>query len=153
MLRFLVLAMLLFLSPASFASPQRDEAAVWKLEEAYWQYVKDNNVKRFQVLWDERFVGWPGFSDSPVAKAGVSSWILPLHSNPVQRYDYELTQKATKSFGDVVVVHYLVRAFYRDAKSDKVLKELGTSRITHTWQRRGKTWQIITGMSNAHVVE
>jgi ketosteroid isomerase-like protein len=84
-----------------------------------------------------------------VGKAEIADWIVPLHANPGERYDCELTKKAVRAFGDVVVVHYLVRDFFRDAESDRVVRELDTYRITHTWQRRGDTWQIITGMSGA----
>jgi hypothetical protein len=31
-----------------------------------------------------------------------------------------------------------------------VVEEEGPFRITHTWQRHGGTWQIITGMSASH---
>ncbi len=34
-----------------------DEEAVWKLEEAYWAYVKSNNLVGYQSLWNEEFVG------------------------------------------------------------------------------------------------
>jgi hypothetical protein len=128
---------------------QTDVLAVWQLEEAYWEYVKANDLEGYRTLWDERFVGWPGFSDSPVGKAEIADWIVPLHANPTERYDYELTRKAVKAFGDVVVAHYLVRDFFRDAVSGEVIRELDTYRITHTWQRRSNTWQIITGMSSA----
>jgi len=75
--------------------------------------------------------------------------IVPLHANPKERYDYELTKKAVRAFCDVVVTHYLVRDFFRDAGSNEIVRELDTYRITHTWQRRNEKWQIITGMSGA----
>ena len=150
MRKLLVLASFLLLSPAiSFSDTDADVLAVWQLEEAYWEYVKTNDLEGYRTLWDERFVGWPGFSDDPVGKTEIADWIVPLHTNPNERYEYELTRKAVRAFGDVVVVHYLVRDFFRDAESGEMVREPDTYRITHTWQRRGDTWQIITGMSGA----
>lgn len=133
----------------AWSDPAADEAAVWKLEETYWEYVKSNDVEGYLTLWDDRFVGWPGFSDAPIGKERIHEWILPLHENRSETYDYELTREVVRSFGDVVVVHYLVRDFFRSRSTGEVVRQLDEYRITHTWQRRGIGWAIITGMSGA----
>jgi hypothetical protein len=145
----LTLLLSLFVFCFLYADDNADEKIVWSLEEAYWKYVKNNDAKSYITLWDDRFVGWPGFSREPVGKANIGEWIAPLHKNPSEQYDYELTPKAVRSFGDVVVVHYLVRDFYRSSSTGQIVRELDQYRITHTWQRKGETWQIITGMSGA----
>ena len=137
------------LSTSAWADRAADEEAVWQLEEAYWQYVRNNDLANYRTLWDERFVGWPGFSDKPVGKESIGAWIAPLHANPAETYDYTLTRGAVRSFGEVVVVHYLVEDFMRSAESGEIIRQRDTYRITHTWQRNGDTWQIITGMSGA----
>jgi len=149
MRKILLTVLILFVSSCLWSDNAADEKAVWSFEEAYWKYVKNNDVKDYVTLWDERFIGWPGFSKEPMGKANISDWIGPLHKNPAEQYDYELTPKAVRSFGDVVVVHYLVREFYRSKSTGKIVRQLDQYRITHTWQRRGETWQIITGMSGA----
>ena len=146
---FLTVLLLLFVSASLWSDNSADEKAVWSLEEAYWKYVKNNDVKGYVTLWDEHFIGWPGFSKEPMGKANISDWIGPLHKNPAEQYDYELTPKVARSFGDVVVVHYLVHDFYRSKSTGEIVRQLDQYRITHTWQRRGETWQIITGMSGA----
>lgn len=130
-----------------------DEQAVWDLEMAYWEYVKSNNTEGYLTLWDDGFVGWPGFSESPVGKDEIANWIGPLHENPEESYDYELTRKAVRSFGDVVAVHYLVRDFMRSASTGEIVRPLDTYRITHSWQRNGDSWKIITGMSSSQVTK
>ena len=130
-----------------------DEEAVWALEEAYWVYVKNNDIDGYRTLWDEDFVGWPGFSATPLEKNNIADWIPPLHENPSRKFNYELTREAVRSFGDSVVAHYLVRGFYRSAETGEELENRRISRITHTWQRRGDTWQIITGMSGTWIGE
>jgi len=144
--RFLLFTLLLPLTClAEDLTP--DETAVWHLEEAYWQYVKANDLDGYLTLWDERFVGWPSFSPRPAGKANISDWIPPLHEDPERLYDYRLQKEAVRAFGDVVVVHYLAWDIWRDAKTGAIVEEDGPYRLTHTWQRRGDTWQIITGMS------
>ncbi len=130
-----------------FSDEAADEQAVWNLEEAYWVYVKNNDIPGYLTLWDEKFVGWPGFSKTPMEKVSIGEWIPPLHANPSELYGYTLTREAVRSFGDVVVTHYLVRDFFRSSDTGEITGERGVTRITHTWQRRGNTWQIITGMA------
>ena len=151
MIRLLLFTVVLLTAfPLHADNPSADEQAVWKLEEAYWAYVKANDLDGYRTLWDDRFVGWPGFSPEPVGKDQIADWIPPLHANSGEQYDYELTKTALRAFGDdIVVVHYLVRDFFRDPTTGDVVRELDTYRITHTWQRRGDSWQIITGMSGA----
>ena len=124
-----------------------DEQAVWELENAYWERVKNNDITGYRALWDEDFVGWPGFSRAAMEKDVIHTWIAPLHANPREEFDYALTLHAVRSFGDVVVAHYLVESAISDADTGAWIRDRGTSRITHTWQRRGDSWQIITGMS------
>ena len=132
-----------------WADEAADEQSVWRLEEAYWVAVKKNDIPRYLKLWDARFVGWPGFSEKPVDKSHIADWIAPLHKDPAKTYDYQLTREAVRSFGEVVVVHYLVKDFARSATTGAIVKQGDVYRITHTWQRRGDSWQIITGMSGA----
>lgn len=142
-----VLLLLPALGAAREMNAEESEAAVWQLEEAYWRYVKANDLEGYRTLWDERFVGWPGFAEHPVGKANITDWIPPLHTDPDRLYDYRVQKEAVRAFGDSVVVHYFYWESWRDAKTGAVVQENDPRRITHTWQRRGDSWQIITGMS------
>jgi ketosteroid isomerase-like protein len=144
--RLMVMLGFLMSLPA-FADEAADEASVWKMEEVYWIYVKTNDPTGYLSLWDDRFVGWPSFSNTPREKAGIEQSIALLHVNPAEVYDYELTREAVHAFGDVVAAHYLVHAFCRSPETGEIIRDLGNTRITHTWQRRGDSWQIITGMA------
>jgi hypothetical protein len=146
---FLFLALLL---PAALPAAEMtaDEAAVWQLEETYWQYVKAADLDGYRTLWDERFIGWPSFSERPLGKANIGDWIPPLHADPARLYDYRLQMEAVRAFGDTVVAHYLGWDIWRDAETGAIVEESEPFRITHTWQRRGDTWQIVTGMSASY---
>jgi hypothetical protein len=145
-------AMALFLTASSvaFAGPEDDELVVWKLEETYWTYVKNQDLHAYRSLWDERFVGWPSFSPRPMEKDHIADWIAPLHADPSRAFDYELKREAVRAFGDVVVAHYLYREVYRSSKTGEVVEESAWRRIMHTWMRRGDTFQIVTGMSASY---
>lgn len=145
----IAILLVFFFSLSAWSDESADGEAVWQLEEAYWRYVKSNDLANYRSLWNERFVGWPGFSDHPVGKEGIGEWIAPLHANPAETYDFQLTREAVRSFDDVVVVHYLVQDFMRSSESGDIIRYRDRYRITHTWQRNGDSWQIITGMSGA----
>lgn len=133
--------------PSAATDPNADEKAVWQLEERYWVYVAKSDVEGYATLWDERFVGWPSFSGRPVGKDNIASWIRPLHADPEQKFGYTLERMAVRSFGEVVVAHYLVTERWVSAKTGEVTRT-ESSRITHTWKRAGTGWVIITGMSS-----
>jgi hypothetical protein len=52
------ISILLALTAAAFAQDSaRDEAQVWNLEKAYWEYVKANDLEKYRTLWHEDFLG------------------------------------------------------------------------------------------------
>jgi hypothetical protein len=65
-----------------------------------WRYVKANDLDGYRTLWDERFVGWPGFAEHPVGKASIGEWIPPLHADADRLYDYRVQKEAVRAFGD-----------------------------------------------------
>ena len=144
-----LLILLVFPVAASPDELSKDEQAVWKLEMAYWEHVKNNDIPAYRSLWDERFVGWPGFSEKPLGKKNIHEWIAQYHSDPSKRPDYELTLGSVRAYGDVVAAHYLVRIFLLSVDTGEKIGDDRISRITHTWQRRGVTWQIVSGMSGS----
>jgi len=143
---------LLFISPA-FSDEASDIKDVWELEHNYWEYVKSNDIESYLSLWDNEFIGWPGLSETPQGIQNIAGWIAPLHENSSQFYDNSITHMGAQTFNNVVVVHYLNRAFRRSTEMNEIVSEITVSRVTHTWQRRGDTWQIITGMSASQVGE
>ena len=69
---------ILFLALTATAFGQnsaKDEAQVWQLEKAYWEYVKGNDLEKYRALWQENFVGWPFVSPAPVRKDHITDWM------------------------------------------------------------------------------
>jgi len=52
-----------------------NEQAVWKLETAYWNYVKAVDLDGYRSLWHRDFVGWPSSSAQPARKDHITDWI------------------------------------------------------------------------------
>jgi ketosteroid isomerase-like protein len=145
----LVFAAILIAAPSlhpALAQANAAEEEVWKLEEAYWRYVKALDLNGYRTLWHENFVGWPSVEKTPVGKAKIGNWITSATDKGQTLRNYELRRQAVRAFGDVVVAHYLVTRVWAD-KSGKAEGEGLWFRITHTWMKVNGKWLIITGMS------
>lgn len=120
------------------------ERAVWEMEEAYWRYVRAGDVESYRDLWHDEFVGWPCFSESPVGKQGVGTWVEAIRDNG-WTLTYELRPEAVRLFGDVAVVHYAAEYVY-DYRDGTTEGEDEWRKFTHTWMRVDDRWRIIGGM-------
>jgi ketosteroid isomerase-like protein len=128
------------------AQQSADEKAVWKLEHSYWEYVKSQDVASYKELWHDNFVGWPSFSAQPQRKDHITDWLTSYTARGSRLKSYELKPAASQATGQLVVVHYWVTTVW--AKKDGS-EQTEARRITHTWLRGDKGWQIISGMSAA----
>jgi Domain of unknown function (DUF4440) len=122
-----------------------DEAQVWKLEKAYWEYVKANDLERYRALWNENFLGWPYLSPAPVRKDHITDWITSNTSKGVKLQSYSIEQLAIQLTRDIAANHYRIKMTWSGPKPTDAKAE--TFRIHHIWLRSGDTWQILAGMS------
>jgi ketosteroid isomerase-like protein len=137
---------LLVLATAGFAQDSaKQEAQVWNLEKAYWEYVKTNDLEKYRALWHEDFLGWPFVSSAPVRKDHITDWITSNTSKGVRLQSYSIEQLAIHVTGDVAIDHYRIKATWANNEGAEVRTD--AFRITHTWIRTHDNWQIIGGMS------
>src|SRR6266446_622372 len=131
---------LLIVAAAAFAQDSpNDETEIWKLEKAYWDYVKANDLEKYRALWHEDFLGWPFVSPSPIGKEHITDWITANTSKGLKLQSYAIEQLAVHVTGDVAINHYRIKIDWvtregTDARTDAL-------RITHTWLRTNGTWQ------------
>ena len=94
---------LLVLATAAFAQDSaNEEAPVWNLEKAYWEYVKANDLEKYRALWHENFLGWPFVSSAPVRKDHITDWITSNTSKGVKLQSYSIEQLAiTQRYRDL----------------------------------------------------
>ena len=137
---------LLVLATAAFAQDSaKEEAQVWNLEKAYWEYVKGNDLEKYRALWHEDFLGWPLVSSAPVRKDHITDWITANTSKGVRLQSYSIEQLAIQVTGHIAINHYRINAKWANSAGAEVRTD--KMRITHTWIRTHGTWQIIGGMS------
>jgi ketosteroid isomerase-like protein len=134
------------LATAAFGQESaKDEAQVWNLEKAYWEYVKANDLEKYRALWHEDFVGWPLVSASPVRKDHITDWITANTSKRVRLQSYSIEELAIRVTGEIAINHYRIKSVWAGAQPSD--SETQVLRITHTWIRTHGTWQILGGMS------
>lgn len=127
------------------AQQSADEETVWKLEHSYWEDVKALDLASYRDLWHPNFVGWPSVSPKPVRKDHVTDWITANTSKALHLESYSLERGDSQATENLVVVHYWLTSTWADKDHPG---EPHTLRVTHTWIRAGKGWQIIGGMSS-----
>jgi hypothetical protein len=141
----LTLAVALLTTSGAFAGDTANEKAVWKLEHAYWTYVKAGDLESYRNLWHPDFVGWPMSSARPAHKDHITDWITKSTGKGLHLESYKLEPAASQATENIVVTHYWITDHWVD-KNGAGKPE--TARITHTWIRTPGGWQIIGGMSS-----
>ncbi|HEV2487324.1 MAG TPA: hypothetical protein VGT08_17490 [Terracidiphilus sp.] len=131
-------------APPAQAQQSDDEKAVWKLETAYWEDVKALDLDKYRDLWHVNFVGWPYVSSQPLRKDHITDWITNYTQKELSLRWFSIHQAASQSTGDLVVTHFWVTTFWADKAGHG---EPSAQRITHTWIKTARGWQIIGGMS------
>src|SRR5881397_836463 len=122
------------LAAAGFAQgAANDEAQIWSLEKAYWEYAKTNDLEKYRALWHEDFLGWPFVSSAPVRKDHITDWITANTSEGIRLQSYSIEQLAIQVSGDVAVNYYRINAAWANGKGSK--ERTDRLRITHTWIR------------------
>ena len=121
-----------------------NEQAIWKLEHEYWRHVQENDLPAYVALWHKDFLGWPHVSAVPVRKDHITDWITSNTSKGLSFKPMELKPAGVQITGDIAVAYYGMTYAWldKDGKGAAV-----TIRVTHTWLKAGKDWQIIGGMS------
>ncbi len=116
---------------------------IWQLEENYWKYVKEKDLKSYLSLWDDHFMGYPS-TNKIGGKDHITDWIIAMYKDRKSTFDYELTRHVENVFGDIVIVLYDATQIWKNEKGEIV--ERSTFKLTHTWKKTGSVWLIIGGM-------
>ncbi|HME87718.1 MAG TPA: nuclear transport factor 2 family protein [Chthoniobacterales bacterium] len=134
-------------SPARTADLAKDEAQIWNLEQAYWEYVKTSDLEKYRALFRDDFVGWPLITTAPVRKDDhITDWITNNTSKGITLQSYSMEQLAVRVTGDVAINHYRIKLNWAKVDNGEAART-DALRITHTWIQTCNTWQILGGMS------
>ena len=141
------IALFVAVTAAAFAEgSDKEQAQIWNLEKAYWEYVKADDLDKYRALWHENFLGWPFVSPAPVRKDRITDWITANTSKSITLQSYSIEQLAIQVTGDLAMDYYRINATWANITGAEVRTD--RLRITHTWTRTDGTWQIIGGMSS-----
>jgi hypothetical protein len=120
------------------------EKTIWELEHSYWRYVEANNLQAYRNLWHADFLGWPSVSPTPVHKDHITDWITSQTSAGLALKLVNFKPAAIQMSGETATACYWTTFKWADKAGAGAER---TIRITHTWIKNGKDWQIIGGMS------
>ena len=144
--RIIVLSLavlMLMSSPALAQQRSADEQAAWKLEHAYWEYVKAVDLENYKKLWHPNFLAWPPSSPKP-EREDNTGWIKALTAKGLHMQSYSLEPAASQATENVVVVFYWLTQQWVDKDGNG---EPRTIKVTHTWIRTPSGLQIISAMA------
>jgi hypothetical protein len=120
------------------------EQTLWTIEHNYWSYVQNNNLAAYRSLWHNDFLGWPSVSAAPVRKDHITDWITSQTGNGMTFKAIGFKPAAIQLTGNLAVTYYWETFKWEDKNHAGATITL---RVTHTWIKNGRDWQIIGGMS------
>jgi len=129
---------------AQHAQQSENEKAVWKLETNYWEDVKTLDLENYETLWHDNVIGWPYVNSQPARKDHIADWITRYTDKGLRLQWFSINQVDSQSTDNLVVTHFWLTARWVNKDGHG---EPATQRITHTWIKSDKGWQIISGMS------
>lgn len=113
----------------------RQESLLWKLEEQYIEAHKDADHLTILSMWDETFLGWPSRLENSARKNSGSEYLEKYFSKPMPAdTKFRIEKQGIHVEDNVAILHYRLFLFE------------SSTRLTHTWIKRGDKWYILGGM-------
>lgn len=115
---------------------------LWRLEEAYIQAHVEADHQAILSLWDEQFLGWPSRLREPSGKDGGPEYLAEFFPKPMPLAP-RMERLGIRVAGNVAILFY--RLHWGGADEGESITTAST-RLTHTWVKRGSEWLILGGM-------
>ena len=126
---------LLFSCANKSQTAENQEDLLWNLEEDYIRAHKDADHSKILSMWDENFLGWPSRSESSAKKNSGSEYLEKYFSKPMPSdTKFQIEKQGIHIEDNVAILHYRLFLFEK------------STRLTHTWIKRGDKWYILGGM-------
>jgi ketosteroid isomerase-like protein len=141
----LVICISLACASGAWASENGDATydEIWRVERAYMERLEEGDIEGLAGFWHPDFAGWPSHAAEPLGAAAGKASMRNLLGK-IRLVSLRIRPLATRAFGDVVLVHYLMESELAGADGARAAARY---RITHTWVRDGEEWRILGGMS------
>jgi hypothetical protein len=148
--RIPVIALLLFSGLAAMPAPDEltgvkdtPDDTIWAQEQSYFVNLYKANYAEVVALYDEQFLGWPNGLKQPIGLEESSRFMKQLIPNPTS-CTIRIDRAGIRLTGTTALTQYTL---YVDCKDPSGVITTKTSRITHTWIKKGKAWKLLGGMS------
>ena len=104
-------------------SPQ--QAEVWQQEITYFQYWQARDFTKYMSLWDDHFIGWPGYREHPVGKREIEKEVAEEFRAAQTKPAAPPEPESIVVSGNVGVAYYILHVTEGSSQF--------TFRISHTW--------------------
>lgn len=116
-------------------SAEDQEELLWKLEEKYIEAHKDADHQTILSMWDENFLGWPSRLENAARKNSGSDYLEKYFSKPMPAdTKFRIEKQGIHIENNIAILHFRLFLFEN------------STRLTHTWIKRGDGWYILGGM-------
>jgi ketosteroid isomerase-like protein len=119
------------------------EEKIWAAEEAYFVNLYKANYAAVVALYDDHFLGWPNGLKQPIGVEESSRFMKQLIPKPTS-CTIRIERAGISILGTTALTQYTLRVDCRDVSG---ATKTQTSRITHTWIKKGTRWKLFGGMS------
>jgi len=115
-----------------------EQKEVWKLEEAFYESIKNGDLKGHMALWHKDAQLWGHMAEYPLTKVSYEN----LFKDAKFKIDsYKLGWPVINIFGNTAIVYF-------DVTIEGYLREPPHSlRVIHIWMKQDKKWQLIGGLN------
>ena len=114
---------------------ENQEDLLWELEEEYIKAHKDADYSKILSMWDENFLGWPSRLENSARKNYGSEYLQKYFSKPMPAdTEFQIEKQGIYIENNIAILHYRLLLFEN------------STRLTHTWIKRGDDWYILGGM-------
>jgi len=120
-----------------------EEASIWKLEQAYLDRLKAEDIDGLLEYWHPEGIGWPSHAAGPVGGTEASESLSSL-LDTVEIEAITFEPLAIAIVGNVALVHYFAELEIGTGTNSK---SKASYRMTHTWMIETGRWRIVGGMS------
>ena len=115
-----------------------EQKEVWKMEEAYWEFFKQGDLKGHMALWHKDAQMWSFRGLAPITKGANETY---FNDGKFKINSYKLGWPTINIFGNVAIIFY--RVTHEGFEDFPPL----SMRVIHTWMKQDGKWQLIGGMA------
>lgn len=129
--------------PADSLRHNPTEEMIWASESAYFTRLYKADYEGVLLLTDSLFFAWPGAAAKPLGREESARFMKKMIPKPTS-CKVTIERQGIRVTGGVALTQLLVHVSCPESQGTSAK----TTRITHTWVKRGNVWRLLGGMSS-----